>query len=66
MQYLGFLFAVTAGSLSLDNVSAFTPAARSNVHPSTSLSMSSALIVQNKGGGHGELGKPPMVPELYK
>lgn len=26
----------------------------------SSLSMSSALIVQNKGGGHGELGKIPL------
>ena len=26
----------------------------------SSLSMSSALIVQNKGGGHGELGKTPL------
>ncbi len=29
----------------------------STVRPSSFLCMSSALIVQNKGGGHGELGK---------
>lgn len=32
------------------------PTTAFNVRPSTSLSMSAALIVQNKGGGHGELG----------
>lgn len=35
--------------------SAFSPRGRP-ARPCTSLSMSSALIVQNKGGGHGELG----------
>jgi hypothetical protein len=40
-------------------VSAFTPSYRSNagVRSKTDLHMSAALIVQNKGGGHGELGE---------
>jgi hypothetical protein len=40
-------------------VSAFTPGFRSNVdlRSGTDLHMSAALIVQNKGGGHGELGE---------
>ena len=40
-------------------VSAFTSPFRTNVgtRSKSSLSMSAALIVQNKGGGHGELGK---------
>jgi len=37
---------------------AFAPRARlSSRSSSTDLHMSAALIVQNKGGGHGELGK---------
>jgi hypothetical protein len=41
------------------STSAFAPNYRGNVgfQSKTSLSMSAALIVQNKGGGHGELGK---------
>lgn len=35
---------------------AFLPVSISNARPGSSLSMSAALIVQNKGGGHGELG----------
>jgi len=38
---------------------AFVPSTpvKSHVARSSNLHMSSALIIQNKGGGHGELGK---------
>ena len=40
-------------------VEAFAPAdpLKNHVRSTSSLQMSAALIVQNKGGGHGELGK---------
>jgi hypothetical protein len=47
--------AFVAGLLSA-TVSGFVPNLRSFVRSKSSLSMSAALIVQNKGGGHGELG----------
>jgi nucleoside-diphosphate-sugar epimerase len=52
-----FRFLVSAALLST-GVSAFSPSFRPNagVRSKSSLSMSAALIVQNKGGGHGELG----------
>mmetsp|Transcript_27000 Transcript_27000/g.41423 ORF Transcript_27000/g.41423 Transcript_27000/m.41423 type:complete len:373 (-) Transcript_27000:136-1254(-) len=49
---------VVLGGLSLTTTTAFIPASTSFVNtqrPSTRLS-ESALIIQNKGGGHGELG----------
>lgn len=46
--------AVLAALLSVTH--GFAPIASSNVRRGSSLSMSAALIVQNKGGGHGELG----------
>jgi hypothetical protein len=55
-----FCFLVSAALLSSTaGVSAFTPSFRPNagIRSKSSLSMSAALIVQNKGGGHGELGK---------
>jgi hypothetical protein len=40
-------------------VGAFAPSSRlgGNAKSTSNLHMSAALIVQNKGGGHGELGK---------
>jgi hypothetical protein len=40
----------------LSCVYGFAPSSRYNARRGSSLSMSAALIVQNKGGGHGELG----------
>lgn len=50
-------FALISATLLVNNAQAFAPSKPAALHPSTSLSMSAALIVQNKGGGHGELGK---------
>jgi nucleoside-diphosphate-sugar epimerase len=55
-------FAAVLAVLLSGSASAFAPSNRSShaasaaVRGETSLSMSAALIVQNKGGGHGELG----------
>ena len=48
--------AIVVGLLSV-SVTGFAPSHQSYARVRSSLSMSSALIVQNKGGGHGELGK---------
>jgi nucleoside-diphosphate-sugar epimerase len=40
----------------VSSASAFAPQQPNNARSTSSLSMSAALIVQNKGGGHGELG----------
>jgi hypothetical protein len=57
MMFLSRILISTA--LLSAGVSAFTPSYRSNagVRSKTDLHMSAALIVQNKGGGHGELGE---------
>lgn len=44
-------------AFSAENAAAFQSSSRLGMRKSSSLSMSAALIVQNKGGGHGELGK---------
>lgn len=52
-------FAVVLTALHSGSVFAFAPSNRP-YHAAarkSSLSMSAALIVQNKGGGHGEIGK---------
>ena len=48
-----------SAALLASGASSFTPSLRSNAgqRSKTNLHMSAALIVQNKGGGHGELGK---------
>ena len=56
MKFLLFAALVVSGS----NAFTGTPLSRSNAQVrsgKSSLCMSAALIVQNKGGGHGELGK---------
>ena len=52
-------FALTLASALNGPALAFAPSNKcSHVSgPKTALSMSAALIVQNKGGGHGELGR---------
>lgn len=50
-----------------EQVNAFSPRAqlRTHVKSTSSLQMSAALIVQNKGGGHGELGKMIKKKDVY-
>ncbi|CAB9528068.1 NAD dependent epimerase/dehydratase family [Seminavis robusta] len=51
------LVLLVSASVLLSTGHAFTPVSRSGVRSGkSSLCMSAALIVQNKGGGHGELG----------
>lgn len=56
-----YIQAVTAILFSVNHASAFlpshVPSRGTRVSGKSSLHMSAALIVQNKGGGHGELGK---------
>jgi len=48
---------LVAAILLARNVAAFTPTSGSSVRSgATNLCMRNALIIQNKGGGHGELG----------
>lgn len=59
---MDFIRAFTFALVLVTGVGAFAPANKlksNNVRSTSNLQMSAALIVQNKGGGHGELGKFP-------
>jgi len=54
--FLSSLFVSSANGFTASSTSSRLLSSRSSTSTSTNLCMSTALIVQNKGGGHGELG----------
>eukprot|EP00978_Attheya_sp_CCMP212_P038859 scaffold196787_cov28-Attheya_sp.AAC.1 len=61
---VALLSGVASAAFVGSNTFRHSTAAAASSESRTSLSMSAALIVQNKGGGHGELGTCPSCTNL--